>query len=173
MMYIMKDFKDALREVKDSKPYSGFCNAHPDFYLAHGFLQLDGNRSVTKKWQIGYYSTKEDKLAVFNTEPVLLQPLEDAFKDGGIISELTDCNSFKTTTEILTIVEDELAQEAYTKDIPTSFIVIVQVIDNIQVYNITAVTTSFSMITFRIDANTGEKISVVKRSILDLKKDDE
>ena len=107
----MIDFKDVLQEVKASKAYSGLCKNYPEFYLAHGFMQLDANYAMTKRWQVGYYSIKEDKLAVFSTDPVTLQPFEEAFKDGGIIKELTEVDSLKTTEEILSIVREELKGE--------------------------------------------------------------
>ncbi len=164
----MVDFKEALNEVQQAKQYISFLQKHPDFYLAHGFVHLDKNFAVSKKWQIGLYSPKKDKLAVFNTKPVLLNPLEDAFKDGGIIDPLEQIDKLVPTEDILNIVREELKKEEYAKEIATSFIVILHALKKIPTYNITVVTSAFNIINIKIDALSKEIISLQKDSILSL-----
>lgn len=164
----MKDFNTVYKTTVESDEYKQFIKENPDYYLAHGFTQLDGKGEQQKPWQIGFYAKNRDNLAVFTTEPTGYT-FEKAFKDGGTIEKL-EINSAKKTKEIFNIVK-QLIDEKYPEELPGSYIVIIQNIDGKAGYNITAVTQSFSMINVKILAETGEVTSQKKNSILDLRKE--
>ncbi len=166
---MVREFADAISEILDSSMYEKFLQEHPGYHLAHGFTQLDQNFVQTKNWQVGFYSPKQDHLGVFNTDPLELLPFEDAFKDGGTIAELKDPLSFISTDEAMKIIK-ALLQEKHSHEISNSFLVILQVIEGVPVYNITAITMAFSMISTHINALTGDIIKENKSSVLDLKK---
>lgn len=166
---MIREFSDALSELLDSKEYESFKTKHPSYYLAHGFTQLDKNFEQTKPWQIGLYSKEKDNLAVFITDPLSLQPFEEAFKDGGHINELKEPHSFISSDEAIKQVKEILSKK-HSHEIPESFLVILQVINAVAVYNITAITIAFSMISTHIDAKTGEIRKENKSSVMDLKK---
>lgn len=166
---MVREFADALTEVLDSKEYETFSKDYPSYHLAHGFIQLDKNFNQTKEWQIGFYSKNNDNLAVFETNPLKQNEFEEAFKDGGHIDELQNPLNFISTDEAIKKVK-EILNEKHSHEIPNSFLVILQVIKGIPVYNITAITIAFSMISIHIDANTGEIAKENKASVMDLKK---
>lgn len=165
----MKEFKEAYDEIIASKDYKTFAKKQPTYYLAHGFIQLDENFKPSTDWQIGFYSKEQDNLAVFTTNPPTLKGIEEAFKDGGVIDQLT--LSTIPATEAIRNVQTIL-KENYENEQATSSIVIVQSIDKQAIYNITVITKTFSMIICKINATNAQIIEHKKQSILDLKKDE-
>lgn len=164
-----KEFQEVLEQVRNSEEYKKFSKVYNDYYLAHGFIQLDKEFNQAKEWQIGFYSLTNDNLAVFETSPIKQLPLEEAFKDGGTISELKDSKKFISTKEAIEKVKIIL-DEKHSHEIPNSFLLILQTINNIPIYNITAITSAFSMISTHINAITGEIVKENKSSVLDLSK---
>lgn len=166
---MVRDFVDAVSEIMDSPEYEKFSKDHPKYYLAHGFTQLDQNYSQTKEWQIGFYSVRNDNLGVFDTNPAVLLPFEEAFKDGGTIDELKQHMEFIPTSQAIETVKN-LLNEKHSHEIPNSFLIIVQMIKGVPTYNITAITMAFSMLITHINALTGEIIKESKSSVLNLSK---
>ncbi len=168
----MKEFNEAYQKVITEKAYQSFLKKTGEkgkYYLAHGFLQLNAEFKPKTTWQIGFYSKKKDKLAVFETNPVTLIGKEDAFKEKGIINELK-LPILPTSQAIQTL--KELLQKEYSSEQATSTILIVQNIGGQAIYNLTVVTKTFSLLLIHINAITGKVVSHEKRSILDLKKKD-
>ncbi len=168
-LFLMQEFNDIYDEIIAHDEYKKFSKENKDYYLAHGFLQLDEKFNPSTPWQVGFYSEKNDDIAVFETNPIKLKDVEEAFKEGGIIDMLSV--PIIPTSQALDIIKKLLAEE-YAQEQGSSTILIVQSIGGQAVYNITIITKTFSMIITRIDAKSGEIISHDKRSILDLKKDD-
>jgi len=167
-----QDFAQAIHNLEESDAFKDFKKEHTSYHLVHGFLQLDKDGTPANPWQIGFYSNKKDNLGVFSTEPAKFLNFEDAFKEGGVISELVfDKEVFVSTTDAINQVKTLVAKD-YPSEQTLSYILVLQVIDKKPVYNITAITVAFSMITVRIHATTGEMLTCTKRSVLDLKKDD-
>ncbi|MGM5481386.1 MAG: hypothetical protein ACQESE_03165 [Nanobdellota archaeon] len=165
------DFTTRLKKVINSEEYRTFKEEHNNYYLAHGFVQLDEQGNESKEWQIGFYSETEDNIATFLTDPVKFNTFEKALKnEHAIIEELTETEKFIKTDKARTIVKEHTV-ENYPREKITTMIIVIQVIDGKQTYNITAVTESFSMIICKIDAKTGEIVSADKRSVLELKKE--
>ncbi|MFP4118954.1 MAG: hypothetical protein ACLFTH_02765 [Candidatus Woesearchaeota archaeon] len=168
---MVEEFTKKLEEITASEEYKGFAKEHSDHHLAHGFAQLDKNGNETKGWQIGFYSPSQDNIATFTTNPVKFQGFEKAFKeDDATISELTETERFIETERAIENVKEHI-KENHPKERIQTIIVVVQVIDDRQTYNITAVTESFTMIICKINALTGKFISTDKRSVLDLKQE--
>jgi len=169
---MIPDFGLAWEELKTSPQFETFNKDNVNYYLAHGFLQLDKDEHAVTAWQIGFYSKEKDNLGVFSTSPVEFINFEDAFKESGIISKLVfDKEVFIKTTDAISTVKKILAKD-YPNEQALNYIIILQVIDDTSVYNITVITAAFSMITFRIHATSGSVLQQEKRSVLDLKKND-
>lgn len=169
---MVKDFAEIHEKLVKSDAYNKFQEENKEYYLAHGFVQLDRKYNATKDWQVGFYSKKNDNLAIFETNPPKFASFDDAFKDGGVISELKyDSEKFLTTNECLNKAKN-LLEEKYKGEIIMNIIVILQTIDKNPAYNLTFITQAFSMITIHVNAISGEIIKEVKNSVLDLKKKD-
>jgi len=168
----MESLANALEKLREWETYKKFIKEHNDYYLAHGFIQLTGQYQKKDAWQIGFYSSKNDNLAVFTTEPLKQLPFEEAFKESGIIEELPEPKTlidFDKATGILR----HLMGDEYSKEVVSSFIIILQVLKGEIIYNITAVTQSLSMIIIKMDARDGNIIEHEQRSLMDLKKKDD
>ena len=168
---MVKQFSDVFKEIIDSEDYKKFFDENPSYYLAHGFIQLNSRFETTKHWQVGFYSADKDNLALFQTNPVKFVGFEDAFKDGGMIDKLAFDETFVDMDKVNEVVGGLLATE-YSAESPTSFIVVLQSVLGKELYNVTVVTASFSMLLIKVDALTGKIVSHKKESLLSLKKDD-
>ena len=169
---MVEDFKEIHEKLVKSDAYSKFQEENKGYYLAHGFVQLDSKYNAAKDWQVGFYSKENDNLAVFETNPPEFASFDEAFKEGGVISELKyDSEKFLRTTECLEKAKN-LLTEKYIGEITMSVILILQVINNNPTYNLTFITQAFSMITIHVNALSGEITKEVKNSVLDLKKED-
>lgn len=167
---MIEDFAKIYEKLVDSDAYKQFQRDHEGYYLAHGFVQLDNKYEAAKDWQLGFYSIEKDNLAVFETNTPKLLSFDEAFKDGGTISELKfDKDKFVTTQFALEYGKNLLA-EKYKGELVMNVIVILQVIGEQPTYNLTFITQAFSMITIHVDALSGEIKKEVKNSVLDLKK---
>jgi hypothetical protein len=167
---MVTNFSQVYDKLVNSDAYKTFLKKNKGYYLAHGFVQLDNKYKAAKDWQIGFYSVEKDNLAVFDTNPPKHLSFDEAFKEGGIISELKfDPKTFLSTTEVLEKGKTIL-MEKYKGELVMNVIVILQVIGEKPVYNFTFITQAFSMITIHINAISGEIIKEVKSSVLDLKK---
>jgi len=165
---MVADFQTILNELLNSKEFKEFNKKNNSYYLAHGFVQLNKDLTEKSSWQIGFYSKEKDNLAVFETKPIKLIDFEEAFKKEGHIDKLNLTPDFKTTKQILTLLKEHITKK-YSSQSPNSYLMIVQVIDGKEVYNVTTITEAFSMINTRFDAKTGEIVLDEIRSILDLR----
>jgi hypothetical protein len=165
---MIEEFTKILKELNDSDVFKKFEKENKGYYLAHGFIQLDDKFVPKSPWQIGYYSNKKDNLAVFEVNPTKFIDFEKAFKEEGKIPELKDVKSLKKTKEIFDMLKQNLSTK-YKDQFPSSFLLIIQVIDGVTVFNITTVTKSFNMINTRFNGESGEIILDKINSILDLR----
>lgn len=164
---MVDEFTQVVELLESSEVFKTFEKENKGYYLAHGFIQLNKDFSEKSAWQVGYYSKDKDNLAVFETKPLKLLPFEQAFKKDGTITNLK-LDDLIPLEKILKKLSLHL-QTKYSSYIPNSHMLIVQVINEIPVFNITSITTSFHMINIRMDAKTGEIILDELKSILDLR----
>ncbi len=168
----MKSLADAMQKLNDWETYKKFTKEYDDYYLAHGFIQLTTQYEPKEDWQIGFYSLKQDNLAVFTIEPLKQLPFEDAFKESGIIDPLPDPSTLIDLDKVAGLLR-HLMGDVYSKEVVSSFIVILQVLNGQVLYNVTAVTLSLSMVIIKIDALSGEILEHKQKSLMDLKKKDD
>ena len=160
--------KQSIKKVEQSKVFKSFIKKHSDYYLVHCFTMAD---AIAKKykWDLGYYSEKNDNVVVFESEPkVSMKPAEEAFKKEGTIKKL-DIKKVKVSVSKALELCNNLLIAKYPREIITKRIIILQHLEK-QVYNITLVSMSFNILNIRIDANTGEVIKDNIQSIISLGK---
>lgn len=161
----MQNFKDIYEQLQASEHFKSFDQG--DYYLAHGFVQLNANGGVSKPWHIGFYSPSKDDLAIF-TSPNFELAFDKAFKESGVIAKLPFDQNFVPTKEVYEKVLAKI-REDYSEQIPFTYIIILQMVDQKPVYNITVVTQAFQMLTFHLDAQTAEFLKEKRSSVMDLK----
>ena len=158
----------AIEYVEESEKYQQFTKAHPEYYLAHCFCTID--KQGQSPWQIGYYSQKTEKIVSFTADEGVIQHDEDeAFRKEGHVPQLDDKQVSISVEEAITHT-DKYKEEHHRAEDITKYIVILQMMQDAPVWNITAVTNVFSLINMRIHADTAEILETNVDSVLNLGK---
>ena len=158
--------KETLSKTEKSKAFRQWKKQNPEFYLAHAFTMLD-EKEKKYRWELGFYNPKTDRLAVVETDPqVLVRPEEEVFKKEGQVKPL-DMSKVEVSVARANQACDDLIREKYSAQVVTKRIILLQNIDR-QLYNITLVTLSFSLLNVKVDAGTGDVVSHNLQSIMGL-----
>ena len=157
---------ETIKKAEESRAFREWHKANPDFYLAHAFTMLDEHEKKYN-WELGYYSPSKDRLVVVETQPdVSIKAEEEVFKKDGPVKPL-GLKSAKVSVARAMEICDGLLKEKYSAQAITKRIILMQNLDR-QMYNVTLVTMSFSILNIRIDAQSGELISHNLQSIMNL-----
>ncbi|MCF7866113.1 hypothetical protein K9M18_01590 [Candidatus Woesearchaeota archaeon] len=158
------DLKEAYNLVEKSESFISFRENESSYYLVHAFLTKE--HSKPGEWEFGFYNKQSDKIVVFESSPVKRLPEQEVFKKEGDVKPINIDETAISYDEAMQITE-HIRREKYSSDQIAKYIVILQYIHK-QVWNITLISTAFSIINIRIDSMTGEVISSNKSSISDL-----
>lgn len=150
---ILKEF---LKFIEDSQEFKQFKETNPDAILADVFT------TEKEDWQLDYYSQKKDKITSFTFENEKISSKESELfrKEKKEIIPLNLNNIKIPLKKAIEKINNEV------KETPSNVIVVLQVIDEKETWNITYLTTSFRTINFKIDAISGEIISRDETSII-------
>ena len=163
------DFKKAVGFIEDSKEFKDFIKKNKGYYLVHVFSPRDfANDNV---WQIGYYSRDTDKIVVFenNNDVVLIHPPEDALKKEEYIQAL-DLEKLEVSRVDASTICDEVLKEYYSHEQLNKAIFLLQNLPEFgEVWNITLVTQTFSVINIKINATTGKVVKHHKENPMNWK----
>lgn len=164
------DLADAFQRLQDSELFKAFAKEHPDAYLAHGFVMED-SPDDGGIWLFGYYSTKRDRITVFEIAKEIKQaPEDEVFKKQGVVKQLSleGALSFADAKKIAM----EVKEDHYPHKLVAKTMAILQHIPLGTVWNITLITQDFYLINLKLDAKTGKVKHESCDSILSLKKED-
>src|SRR3989344_5428344 len=128
-------FLEALEKLENDHAFKEWRKEHPKDILAHGFMMLE--QTNLDFWHIGYYDETADKITSFEVtdKKVVANELADALD-----------------------TSDQFQKKEYPNNDPQKVIVILQHIDDVQVYNITYISAALNTLTMRVDARTGELV---------------
>jgi hypothetical protein len=154
----MKELKVLIKKLESSSQFKKFKKEHPDYYLVHCFKMIE--QKGESEWQIGYYSEEKDRMIVFNTKPIKVNPEEEIFKKAGVIKKL-DIRKVKTGFERALEIAEDIRKRYYSGEMITKKIIILQHLKK-QLWNITLISMSFNIINIKINAETG---IILKKSI--------
>jgi len=160
------DFKNIIGQVEESNEFKTFIKKNPHYYLVHVFTMVDSE--TIGVWQIGYYSKDTDKLVVFESHDdlVYIHPEADALKKEEYIQPL-DLSKLKISKNDANEIYDNTLKENYPNEIKSKTIVLLQNLPEYgQVWNITLVTLALSVINIKIDAETGKVIKHTKENMM-------
>jgi hypothetical protein len=163
------DFKHVVGLVEESKEFKDFIKNNKEYYLVHVFSLLDSEHKDV--WQIGYYSKDTDKLVVFehNNDFILIHPPEDALKKEEYIKKL-ELEELETSRGEAVDICDALLKENYPHESLTNAIFLLQNLPEFgQIWNITIVTTTFSVINVKINAVNGKILKHKKENLMNWK----
>ncbi|NTV23229.1 MAG: hypothetical protein HGA85_02535 [Nanoarchaeota archaeon] len=153
----MTDFGEALARLLESEEYKTWKKENKHTYLVHGFVMIDPQ--VKEEWQLGFYSSKEDKVITFTLgDKITVNPAAEVLKEEGALIPLEADKVKFPLTEALAKCE-ALQKEKYKSHTPFKKIVLLQKLDLGQVWNITFVTNTFKVLNMKLDSITGDMLS--------------
>ena len=164
------DVKEVVSSVESSKEYTDFIAENSDNYLVHLFTMMD----VAHKddWQLGYYSKKSDKITVFenNQGKITILPAQEAFKEKNYIAPLNIDNVKIAYVQAMDTIEDVLKKNYSAESLVKAIVLLQNLPEYGQIWNITIVTMTFNVINVKINSSTGEVIKHSKETLIGWKK---
>jgi hypothetical protein len=159
------ELKNAYEKLITSEEYKGFRKHEKKAYLTHAALITEAN--TKNSWEFGFYNKETDKITAFSTNPVKRHPEDEAFKKEGATIKKLDIEKISTTYKEINALIEQYRKKNYPSEQIMKIIAILQNLHK-QLWNITLITKSFSIINIKIDAKTKEILSASKSSIMDL-----
>ncbi len=157
-----------LDKLECSDVFKKFHQEHKSYYLTHFFCMY--SKGVQSAWQIGYYSRKTDKIAVFEVDgEITMHQEEEVFKEKKFVKELK-VEKVMELENALEIVEN-YRKENYPQELENQKICILQNIEEGIVWNITLISLNFNMLNLKLRASDGQILKHSFESILRLGKD--
>jgi len=159
------NLKEEYNNLLKTEMYKEFMEHNPDYKLTHFFIVYENKQFVEK--QIGFYSNKEDKVVSFDLIKHKSSEPEDAAKTSGSIPSF---NINDISLDIVNAIKlaDNMVKDNYSAHNINKYICVLQIIDNILIWNFTLITNTLNMINIRINAKTKEIISHNMNSIMSL-----
>ena len=147
---------DVIKKLEKSKEFSSWKKSHEETYLVHCFKMLDKQNENT--WQIGYFNPGTHLISVFNVSDVIIKG-EDAevFKEQEKLVNKLEVEDVKVDEDEGLNKGKEVLAENYKGITIFKAFMILQNIDQVgQVWNITFITEQFKTVNVKIDSLTGK-----------------
>ena len=161
------DVKETIKKVESSKEYKRFIKENPSYYIVHAFSLVEDQYKID--WQIGYYSKDTDKIIIIeykNDCTITIKPEEDVFKEKHDIERL-DIKKVNINYDEVMMTANKVLREDYKIEEISKTILLLQNIEEFgQIWNITLTTAYFNVINIKIDAATGEVLKHSKESLM-------
>ncbi len=163
------DISALLETLNQSTAYKDWQTSHTESYLAHIFKLVDDANA--DDWQAGYYNA-DDTMTTFVVSQGKVQKAssENIFKKPEAKILALDINTVKVEAIMALAAAEKKQAVEFPQESPQKIIMILQNLqDEGQIYNITYITHSFKALNFKIDAGTGKIKSVNLSSLMDFK----
>lgn len=152
-------FHDSLKRLHQHKTFIDWRAQNKDHTLAHGFFMIDPK--IKEEWQIGYYSPHDDRIVTFSIDDeneVVMNPPSEVFKKDAKVKAL-DPSAVTQDAEHAVQLARELQQTKYKGHDPSQIMVLLQHLERGQVWNISMITKTFSIVNVKIDASTNTVVA--------------
>jgi hypothetical protein len=157
-------FKESLAKLRADKTFLHWEQENPNHYLAHGFIMYD--KHVRPGWQIGLYNRETDRIVVFSVDEHITQnPPSELFKKDSGVKELVIADVHTDADAALAVAEAQRA-EKYRGHEPEKTIILLQHLKQGQVWNISFITSTFTVCNFKLDTKTLDVLSSSCESLL-------
>lgn len=161
--------KTSIKKLNEFKEFEDYKKENPDAYFTAGFVMMDENDKG--KWQIDFYSPKKHKITSFVIDKkVQVMPSEQIFQKEVKKIEKLDIDKVKVTLNVAFDKINEILQKKFPHEVPSKKIVIIQMLDGKEIWNISYITTTFNLINVKIDAKNGKVLEAKLDTLLDLRK---
>jgi hypothetical protein len=147
---------NAIEKLEKSKEFASWRKDHSKAYLVHVFKMLDPANE--KVWQIGYYNPTTNLISVFIVDAKIMKN-EDAevFKEQKkLVAPLQISTVSIDQAEALAKAKEILSENYKGSTLFKSFMILQNIDDIGQVWNITFLTQQFKTINVKVDSKTGE-----------------
>jgi Zn-dependent metalloprotease len=164
----MVTIKEALTQLESDPIFNEWKNTNPDSYMCH-CLRLMNDED---QWQIGFYN-KNDSITTFTVSPLAIsqEKTEEVFKKPESKVLPLKINEVDINENQAMKIANEFIKKEYPKEISSKSIIILQNLDQGQVYNITFITMAMNTLNLKIDTKIGEVISHKKTNLMDFNVD--
>lgn len=151
---------EAIEKLESYPAFKEFKKINKDSYLTHAFAMIEDASSKVPidTWQIGFYDDKKDRITIFDVGKKITQsPESEVFKKEKTIKELDISNLTINLNKVFEIV-DKLLNEKYPTEFVSKKIIILQNVEDQNVWNITYVTMKFNVFNVRINISNGKVV---------------
>jgi hypothetical protein len=144
----------AIELLEESTEFTSWKKDHKDSYLVHSFKMFDEvNKNI---WQIGYFNPGSHLITVFVVgEEIHRNPDAQVFKEQEKLVNPLNIELVKINEEEAMTIANDVLKENYRAQIFKSFLILQNLEEHGQVWNVTFVTQQFKTINVKIDANAG------------------
>ena len=157
--------KESILLLEKSSTYTNWKKDNLSTYLVNCFKMTDPGKD--SDWQIGYYDKDSKKITTFLVgDEIILNNQDDVLREKGIIQPL-NLENIKITYDEAIESALNCQNEKYPGNAPLKKIVVLQNIDEGEIYNVTFVTQSFKTLNIKVSHVDGKIISDKMTSIFD------
>jgi hypothetical protein len=150
--------KEIVENLEQSKEFSKWRKANKEAYLAHVFTMKEKDRFDS--WQVGYYNKAKERITVFEIgESIEILPESEVFKREETAVRPLDISIVKIDLSDALERALKLTVESYPQIRSDKQILILQNIEQGQLWNITFVSPSMDVLNVKVDAASGEVVS--------------
>ena len=149
---MLKKLKQSISKLEFSEEFRNYLKKNPKAYLISGFLIMDEG-----DWQIDYYNPNNGLVTAFLVrEKIKVKPEAQAFQEKEKKIEKLDIEKVKLDFERAMEIVEKIRQDKYGNEIPNKKIIVLQNLEDYgQVWNITFITSSFNTLNVKIDSENG------------------
>ena len=165
---MLKDLKDEKIKLEKTSEFSDFRKENPKSYFYAAFSMYENIDDA--EWQLDYYNPNTGEVTSFELGKEIKSHTESKlFQKEKEDPEEIDLDKIKTSLNEAFSIINSIKNDKYKDEHENKFIVILQNINNIQVWNITYLTSELHIINFKIDSTNGEIIEEKFDSVLRFK----
>lgn len=144
--------QDKIERLKSTDAFKEFKEQFPESKLVHVF-----HLPKEDVWQVGYYDSDDGRVHTFEVgEEIQRNPADKPFQEEAKDIARLDIDAVDITFKEALEKAGDVQKERYPSELPMKRIVVLQHLDQGQIYNITFVTQTFKTLNIKIDAKTGE-----------------
>lgn len=167
--------KQALGLLWASEEFARWKKVNKECFLTHLFMMPDAD--LKGEWQIGYYNPDSEMMTSFflnfddNGKTVVeIGPETEVFKREE--DQITELDTKKIVIEYdkAMLIATEILKKEYPNDLVMKRVVILQVLKEGQLWNITFVSQAFATINIKISSETGNILKHDKKSLISFDK---
>ncbi len=150
----MKQFKECLDVLKNSKEFKSWKTKNKDAYLSYAMVLIPDEQC----WKAGFYHPKKDRITSFIIDDkIKIEQEEEVFKPKKMHVSRLEIKELKTNYKNALKTAENLQKEKYKNENPKKIILILQNLEKHGlIWNITYVTETISTLNIKINAKTGK-----------------